>query len=376
MWKAVPPAVASGRDIQKAFTLLVAPIPVVLVALFVQKSGSHSSLRTVLLLSVAVLGWVLVALGIVAIRFSRRVHRHKWAWFFASPRYFVPSILVGLVATLVPFAWIDKEDSDFTEQPALGEETVDAGGLALRDITVAERPGVVRITAALINTTKAPATVDNALIAMASDQNTIACDGTSPIYSIEDNIVVENGKVNATVAPKSGPLSGFTVPATGDLARRRAARRPQTLLPLVYRQGARPTHERTTHRPRHPPPRPRDGHLLYKRYFDLIAAGVKTTEIRVNDSSRQKIVEGSLIRFRCRDDEVLTRVTHVTRYPSFDDMFDHESVTHINPTATREEQLANVRQIYPPEREALGVVAIGIELVDPPHPPVPTAGVR
>jgi ASC-1-like (ASCH) protein len=115
---------------------------------------------------------------------------------------------------------------------------------------------------------------------------------------------------------------------------------------------------------------------IYKRYFDLIATGVKTTEIRVNDSSRQKIVEGSLIRFRCRDDEVLTRVTHVTRYPSFDDMFDHESVTHINPTATREEQLANVRQIYPPEREALGVVAIGIELVDPPHPPVPTAGVR
>lgn len=28
--------------------------------------------------------------------------------------------------------------------------------------------------------------------------------------------------------------------------------------------------------------------------------------------------------------------------------------------------LANIRQIYPPEREALGVVAIGIELVDPP----------
>lgn len=30
-------------------------------------------------------------------------------------------------------------------------------------------------------------------------------------------------------------------------------------------------------------------------------------------------------------------------------------------------QLANIRQIYPPEREALGVVAIGIELVDPPR---------
>jgi hypothetical protein len=29
---------------------------------------------------------------------------------------------------------------------------------------------------------------------------------------------------------------------------------------------------------------------------------------------------------------------------------------------------ANIRQIYLPEREALGIVAIGIELVDPPRP--------
>lgn len=82
-------------------------------------------------------------------------------------------------------------------------------------------------------------------------------------------------------------------------------------------------------------------------------------------TSRQKITVGSLIRFRCRDEEVRTRVT---RYPSFDDMFDHEPVTGVNPTATRDEQLANIRQIYSPEREALGVVAICIELVAPPQP--------
>lgn len=104
---------------------------------------------------------------------------------------------------------------------------------------------------------------------------------------------------------------------------------------------------------------------IYRRYFDLIASGRKTTEIRVNDSSRRKIKEGSLIRFRCREEEVLTRVTRIARYASFEEMFDHESVASVNPTATREEQLANVRQIYPPERETLGVLAIGIELVDP-----------
>ena len=38
---------------------------------------------------------------------------------------------------------------------------------------------------------------------------------------------------------------------------------------------------------------------IYKRYFDLIAAGAKTTEIRVNDSSRAKLTVGSLIRAPC-----------------------------------------------------------------------------
>jgi ASC-1-like (ASCH) protein len=104
---------------------------------------------------------------------------------------------------------------------------------------------------------------------------------------------------------------------------------------------------------------------IYKRYFDLIAAGRKTTEIRVNDSSRKKIKEGSLIRFRCQGREVVTRVTRIARYATFEDMFDHEDVAAVNPLATRAEQLANIRQIYPPEREALGVLAIGIDLVEP-----------
>lgn len=97
-----------------------------------------------------------------------------------------------------------------------------------------------------------------------------------------------------------------------------------------------------------PADRPRAHEMgIDKRYFDLIVAGRKTTEIRVNDSSRKKITAGSLIRFECRDEEVLTRVTSVERYDNFEEMFDHENVSSVNPTATREEQLANIRQIYP-----------------------------
>jgi ASC-1-like (ASCH) protein len=121
-----------------------------------------------------------------------------------------------------------------------------------------------------------------------------------------------------------------------------------------------------TARPAEPPIRAHEMGI-YKRYFDLIVSGSKTTEIRVSDSSRKKIKTGSLIRFRCQGDDVLTRVTRVARYTTFEEMLDHEDLASVNPLATREEQLANIRQIYPPEREALGVIALGIELTDPPR---------
>ncbi|GHD37379.1 ASCH domain-containing protein [Nocardiopsis kunsanensis] len=116
----------------------------------------------------------------------------------------------------------------------------------------------------------------------------------------------------------------------------------------------------------------RDGRLscmhemrIYKRYFDLIASGKKTTEIRVNDSSRKRLKEGDLLRFKCREEEVLTRITRIARYRDFDDMFGTEPISSVNPTASKADQLRNIREIYPPEREELGVVAIGIEVVAP-----------
>lgn len=121
-----------------------------------------------------------------------------------------------------------------------------------------------------------------------------------------------------------------------------------------------------TNRPADLDQRPRAHEMgIYKRYFDLIAAGKKTTEIRVNDSSRARLKEGDLLRFKCREEEVLTRITRIARYRGFDEMFEHEPISSVNPNASKDDQLRNIREIYPPEREALGVVAIGIELVEP-----------
>ncbi len=117
-----------------------------------------------------------------------------------------------------------------------------------------------------------------------------------------------------------------------------------------------------TNRPADLDQRPRAHEMA--RYFDLIASGGKTTEIKVDDSSRKRLKEGDLLRFTCRNQEVLTRITRIARYDTFDEMFEHEPVSSVNPNASKADQLRNIREIYPPEREALGVVAIGIELVE------------
>ena len=118
---------------------------------------------------------------------------------------------------------------------------------------------------------------------------------------------------------------------------------------------SRPAHLATTKRARDMP--------IYKRYYDLIANGSKTIEVRVAYTSMQRIKPGDHIRFTCRGESTLTRVLRVARYTSFDDMFDHEAADAINPTVGRDEQLQAIRGIFPPEKEALGCLAIEIEKI-------------
>src|SRR5690606_24137862 len=48
---------------------------------------------------------------------------------------------------------------------------------------------------------------------------------------------------------------------------------------------------------------------MYKQYSGLIASGRKTTGIRGGDGSRKRSKEGGLLRFECREEKVLTRIT-------------------------------------------------------------------
>ncbi|KAB1973072.1 ASCH domain-containing protein [Streptomyces triticiradicis] len=105
---------------------------------------------------------------------------------------------------------------------------------------------------------------------------------------------------------------------------------------------------------------------LYRQYFDLVAAGRKSIEVRVQYPRLADMAAGDLIRFRIKGTEETcdVRVLRVTAYGDFEALLDGEGPTNVNPEASREQQLANIRAIYPPEKEALGALAIEIELLE------------
>ncbi|MER8067450.1 ASCH domain-containing protein [Streptomyces sp. NPDC094034] len=103
---------------------------------------------------------------------------------------------------------------------------------------------------------------------------------------------------------------------------------------------------------------------LYRRYFDLVAAGEKTIEVRVKYPHLEDLAAGDFIRFRIKATEETcdVLVKRVTEYETFEELLDGEGPANVNPASSRAQQLANIRDIYPAEKEALGALAIEIEL--------------
>jgi len=109
----------------------------------------------------------------------------------------------------------------------------------------------------------------------------------------------------------------------------------------------------------------RKGMNLKKPYFKLVADGTKTVEVRVAYENMKKIRPGMEIAFRSGDEECLTRVKDVRTYISFEDLLDHEDMRAIGGDLgeSRSDLLQAIRDIYPPEKEALGVLAIEVERI-------------
>lgn len=104
---------------------------------------------------------------------------------------------------------------------------------------------------------------------------------------------------------------------------------------------------------------------LFRRYFELVAAGTKTIEVRVRSPKYQNVKAGDTIRFHIKGtDEVCeVKALRVTDYDSFEALLDGEGPANVNPTSTREEQLGNIRSIYGPEKESYGPFAIEMKLI-------------
>ncbi|MCN9240194.1 ASCH domain-containing protein [Streptomyces sp. RY43-2] len=114
-------------------------------------------------------------------------------------------------------------------------------------------------------------------------------------------------------------------------------------------------------------PRPPSGkHVLNVRkpYFDLIATGTKTIEIRVGYPKIRHMAAGDSLRFVSGTDSLHTCITEIKEYGSFEEMLAAEDNVAIGePGLSRGELLTVCRDIYPPEKEALGVFAIHVALL-------------
>ena len=104
---------------------------------------------------------------------------------------------------------------------------------------------------------------------------------------------------------------------------------------------------------------------LKKPYFKLVADGTKTVEVRVAYENLKKIRPGMEVLFRSGDEECLTRVRDVRTYVSFEDLLDREDTRAIGGdlAESRDDLLQAIQDIYPPEKEALGVLAIEVERI-------------
>ena len=98
---------------------------------------------------------------------------------------------------------------------------------------------------------------------------------------------------------------------------------------------------------------------LKDEYLRQIVSGRKTVEIRVGYANILRLEPGDTLLLNNR---YHYKVSAVRRYANFEEMVATEDSTRIAPELpNRAALLAACRAIYPPEKEALGVVALEIK---------------
>ncbi|HEU5377866.1 MAG TPA: ASCH domain-containing protein [Ktedonobacteraceae bacterium] len=103
---------------------------------------------------------------------------------------------------------------------------------------------------------------------------------------------------------------------------------------------------------------------IKRPYYDAIMAGQKTLEVRVGYDNIKRYQAGEIIRLETSEAWGTVKIKTVRTYTSFEDMLEALGWQKIAPdagdTATA---LRTIREIYPPEKEALGVYVFEVEPV-------------
>jgi ASC-1-like (ASCH) protein len=97
---------------------------------------------------------------------------------------------------------------------------------------------------------------------------------------------------------------------------------------------------------------------IMDEFLEQILAGKKSIEVRVGYSNiiRLKVGDSLLL-----NEEHHYRIRRIGRYADFESLLAHEDSVAVAPGIPATELLARMRAIYPPEKEALGAVALEIE---------------
>jgi len=97
---------------------------------------------------------------------------------------------------------------------------------------------------------------------------------------------------------------------------------------------------------------------IQDQYLQQILAGLKTVEARVAYPNIARLKAGDHLLL---NDCYRYRIRRVATYPDFGTLLANEDPAAIAPGLPPEQLLAALHEIYPPEREALGAIALAIE---------------
>jgi len=91
---------------------------------------------------------------------------------------------------------------------------------------------------------------------------------------------------------------------------------------------------------------------------------VKKVEIRVAYTNLKGIHAGQIVTFECGRDHLSVNIKDVRKYKTFVSMLEKEDPKLIAEGKTKQEVLEICRSIYPPHKEALGVLAFEVEVIN------------